>query len=137
LDEVATVLKQYRFDVVHFNNGLHGWEYTEKEYALAFPKLLATLRHGAPGAKLIWASTTPVREGTDGKLAPRTERVRARNQIALGIVAGKRIPVDDLFALSVDHPEYTGPDGVHASQAGIAAQGAQVASAIEACLPAR
>ena len=134
LDEVATVLKQYRFEVIHFNNGMHGWGYTEAQYAEAFPKLLATIRKGAPGAKLIWATTTPVREGQDLRIAPRTERVKARNQIALGIVTKEKIPVDDLFALVIDHPEYSSPDGVHASSAGISVQAAQVAKVIESQL---
>jgi len=134
LDEVAGVLKQYSFDVVHFNNGMHGWDYTEQEYARAFPKLLATIQRGAPRAKLIWATTTPVREGKDLAIAPKTERVKARNKIACDIVAKKHIPVDDLFALVIDHPEFSSPDGIHASPAGISAQAAQVAERIESVL---
>jgi hypothetical protein len=131
LDEVTTVLKQYRFDVVHFNNGMHGWDYTEAEYARAFPLLIATIKKAAPKAKLIWATTTPVREGTDLRIAPKTERVKARNELALGMVTKLKIPVNDLFALVIDHPEYSSPDGVHASAAGISAQANQVAKAIE------
>ena len=61
LDEVRLVLGQAKFDVVHFNNGMHGWGYTEDEYAKAVPDLVAAIRKAAPGAKLVWASTTPVR----------------------------------------------------------------------------
>jgi hypothetical protein len=61
LDEVKLVLGQVTFDVVHFNNGMHGWGYTEDEYAKAVPDLVAVIRKGAPAAKLVWASTTPVR----------------------------------------------------------------------------
>jgi lysophospholipase L1-like esterase len=134
LDEVATVLKQYQFDVVHFNNGMHGWAYTEDHYAHALPRLIAAIKKGAPKAKLIWATTTPVREGENLRIAPKTERVKARNQIALAIVTKERIPVNDLFALVIDHPEFSSPDGVHASPAGISAQADQVAKAIEARL---
>ena len=49
------MLGQAKFDAVHFNNGLHGWGYTEDESAKALPDLVATIRMGAPGAKLIWA----------------------------------------------------------------------------------
>ena len=56
LDEVKLVLGQAKFDVVHFNNGMHGWGYAEDEYAKAVPDLVATLRKGAPGAKLVWAA---------------------------------------------------------------------------------
>jgi lysophospholipase L1-like esterase len=136
LDEVATVLKQYEFDVVHFNNGMHGWDYPEAEYARAFPKLLATIKKGAPKARLIWATTTPVREGKELGISPKTQRVKARNEIALGIVTKQNIPVNDLFALVIDHPEYSSADGVHASTAGITIQATQVAEKIETELKA-
>ena len=32
VNEVQLLLKQYKFDVIHFNNGLHGWGYTEEQY---------------------------------------------------------------------------------------------------------
>ena len=131
LEEITTVLKQYHFDVIHFNNGLHGWGYSEEEYAKAFPDLVATIQHGAPEAKLIWATTTPVREGKELKLAAQTERVRARNEIALANCAERKIPVDDLFGLVVEHPEYSSADGVHASATGITAEAAQVVEVIE------
>ena len=137
LDEVRTVLKQYRFDVIHYNNGMHGWDYTEAEYARAFPQFIATIKKAAPQADLIWATTTPVREGADLHIAPRTERVPARNKIALGLVTKMKIPVDDLFGLVIDHPEFSSSDGVHASPAGIAAQATQVAEAIEGRLKNR
>ena len=77
LAEVALVLDQCRFDVVHFNNGMHGWGYSEEEYGKAFPELVATIRKHAPKAKLIWATTTPVRRrgnlsGSSGLSASRS-----------------------------------------------------------------
>jgi len=130
-DEISAVLKQYKFDLIHFNNGMHGWAYTEDEYARAFPQFLKTIKQGAPGAKLIWASTTPVREKKELVVAPKTERVKERNRIAAEIMAKEKIPVDDLFALVIDHPEYSNADGVHFSPKGVSAQAAQVAEMIE------
>lgn len=136
LTEVALVLGQCRFDVVHFNNGLHGSGYSEEEYAKQFPELLATIRRHAAQAKLIWATTTPVREtGNLGALAEQTKRVEARNNIAAGIVGSEKIAVDDLFGLVKDHPEYWSADGVHFNAQGIAAQAAQVANQVAAALP--
>ncbi len=128
LEEVAAVLKQYRFDIVHFNNGMHGWDYTEEEYGRALPELLATMRRQAPAACLVWASTTPVREGQALTLAPRTERVQARNALAQALMTKEGIPINDLFGLLIDRPDYFSPDGVHSSEAGIAAEAAQVAA---------
>ncbi len=131
LAEVALVLDQCRFDVVHFNNGLHGWGYSDEEYQKHFPDLLATIRKHAPQAKLIWATTTPVRTSPDlKKLSERTERVVARNKIAEVITTKERIVVDDLYGLVKDHPEYWSRDGVHFNAKGIAAQAEQASKRI-------
>ena len=84
IEELAVVLKNTKFDVIHFNNGLHGFDYTEEKYDKSFPKLIKIIRKYAPKAKLIWANTTPVRTGEGMKeFAPITERLNVRNQIAL------------------------------------------------------
>ncbi len=53
------------FRVVHFNNGMHGWDYSEAEYKAGFPAYLAALHQIAPGSAFIWATTTPVRKNKD------------------------------------------------------------------------
>ena len=63
LKEIESVLDGAKFDVVQFNNGMHGWQHSEAEYRKAFPKLIKTIRAHAPKAKLIWATTIPLREG--------------------------------------------------------------------------
>jgi lysophospholipase L1-like esterase len=136
LAEVAMVLDQCRFDVVHFNNGLHGWGYTEEEYEKSFPELLSTIRKHAPKVKLIWATITPIRQA--GKLdviAENTKRVQARNKIAEGIVTKAGITVNDLYGLVKEHPEYWSQDGVHFNGQGIAVQAEQVSKRILECLP--
>jgi len=131
LSEVALVLGQCRFDVVHFNNGLHGFGYADEEYRAHFPELVATIRKHAPKAKLIWATITPIR--TPGRLdavASGTERVKARNRIAREYVTKERIAIDDLYGLVDIHPEYFSQDGVHFNAKGIAVQAAQVSEAV-------
>lgn len=131
LAEVALVMSQYRFDVVHFNNGLHGWGYSEDEYRRSFPDLLATIRKHAPKARLIWATITPVRNRENlAEFDERTERVQARNRIAAEIVGRERIAVDDLFGLVKDHPDYWSKDGTHFNSKGIAVEADQVAERI-------
>jgi lysophospholipase L1-like esterase len=135
LAEVALVLGQCQFDVVHFNNGLHGWGYSEEEYQKGFPELVATIRKHAPKARLIWATITPMRQS--GKLdviAENTKRVLARNKIAEAIVAKEQIAVDDLYGLVKDHPEYWSQDGVHFNGKGVALEAEQVSKRILECL---
>jgi lysophospholipase L1-like esterase len=136
--QIALVLDNTRFDVIHFNNGLHGWQHSEAEYRRAFPGFLATIQKHAPKAKLIWAATTPLKESTNAPPASPTqasnERVAARNAIAAEYVKAQGIPVNDLNALARGHPELYS-DGVHFNREGIALQARQVATQIEHLLP--
>ena len=89
---------------------------------------MATIRKHAPEAKLIWATTTPMRTPKDlDVIAAGTKRVDARNKIAEEIVAKEGIAVDDLYGLVKDHPEYWSHDGVHFNGKGIAVEAEQVA----------
>src|SRR5712671_5261453 len=102
LKEIALVLDGTKFDVIHFNNGMHGWQHSEAEYREAFPQFLAAIKAHAPHAKLIWATTTPLRDGKavtyDTQAEYSDERVAARNAIAAEIVTAHAIPIDDLNA---------------------------------------
>jgi len=130
--QIALILGNYKFDVIHFNNGLHGKGYSEKEYARYFPQYVKTLQSNARGAKLIWTSSTPVRTGKDmAEFAPWTTRVTARNRIADAYVRRAGIPVDDLYAAVLHHPEYyLGVDGTHPNPEGRAAEARDVAASI-------
>ena len=131
LAEVALVLDQGPFDVVHFNNGLHGRDYSEAEYRTSFPELIATIRKHAPNAKLIWRTSTPTHPaGDNSKFDEFTARVKVRNQIAKEIVTKEGIPIDDLFGLVADHSDYFSPDGVHFSGKGVEVAAADVAEQI-------
>src|SRR4051812_35866327 len=53
LKEIELVLNGAKFDVIHFNNGMHGWQHSEEAYRKAFPQLIKTIRAHAPKARLI------------------------------------------------------------------------------------
>ena len=136
LDEVALVLRQIKFDVIHFNNGLHGRAYTEEEYAAAFPGLIATLRRHAPGARLIWATTTDVRVARNvEQVDPVTARVLRRNELTAAMAKREKIPINDLLAVIKDHPEYHAQDGVHFNETGSELLARQVAAEVAKLLP--
>jgi hypothetical protein len=138
LDQLKMVLTQYRFDIIHFNNGMHGWQRTEKEYEAAFPECLKTIKKYAPNAKLLWANTTPLKvsppffsaystQATDG-------RIVERNAIAAKFMQAHGIPVEDLNTPMQGHPEYH-IDNVHFNDRGISIQADLVAADIEKLLP--
>ena len=138
--QIKMTLTSTRFDVILFNNGMHGWQHTEDEYRRAFPQLLETLHRYAPRAKLIWASTTPLKnspaEPAEHSHEATDKRIAARNFIALKFVQGKGIPVEDLYSLMSGHPEFHS-DNFHFNERGIALQATQVAAQIEPLLPHR
>ena len=136
-DEVQLLLKHYKFAVIHFNNGLHGWGYSEDQYRDGLLKFLATVKENAGDAKLIWATTTPVRESSNlQQFGERTERVKVRNKVAAEIMQKNDIPTNDLFGLVQQHPDWHSGDGVHFNGQGKAAQAKQVAESVAKCLPA-
>ncbi len=123
-----------RFDVVHFNNGMHGWGYTEEEYRKYFPELVTAVRLGAPGGRLVWATTTPVRK--DKQDGATNARIDARNAIAAEWIAKGGIPVDDQHALMMQHQDMHSDD-VHFTAEGSALEGAQVAASVMKAMPAK
>jgi len=131
LAEVALVLGGTSFDVIHINNGLHGvGPVSESEYAEFLPHFIEHIRRLAPRAKLVWASSTPWRiNGTADKFDAKNANVLERNRIAAAVMAAQGIPINDLYSLGAEYPEYF-RDAVHYNADGKAAQGALVAKAI-------
>jgi hypothetical protein len=122
-----------KFAVIHFNNGMHGWRYTEQQYAAGLPGMIAALREGAPQATLIWASTTPVlHDSTNGQST--NARVDERNRLAAVLMAKEAIATDDEHALMLQHQDTHNGD-VHFTEAGSAIQATQVARIIRQVLP--
>jgi len=119
------------FRVLHFNNGMHGWMYTEDEYRAAFPRYLRALHKVAPKATLVWATITPVK--VDDKPGPTNARIDDRNKVALSFVEHAGITVDDQHELMTHHGDQY-EDHVHFNAAGAAVQGQQATQSIRAAL---
>lgn len=132
-EELALVVKQYPFAAIHFNNGLHGWDYTEPEYRAGMERLAASLAELAPAARLICGNTTPVQE--DPAKPDKMPRIAERNRIAGEICAAREIPVNDLHGIVAANPAYFTGDGVHLNDDGRRALAGAVAAALANCLP--
>jgi hypothetical protein len=122
-----------KFAVIHFNNGMHGWKYTESAYGSALPQLVEVLQAKSDGAKLVWASTTPVHtEDSSGATNPRIDQ---RNAESLRTMQRFHILIDDQHALMAAHDDLHN-GSVHYTEAGSAVQAKQVQQIIEKLLPA-
>ena len=103
--------------------------YTPAEYRANLTKLVEILE--GTGARLIWASTTPVMVRT----GPRFNDIITNNVNAAAIMQAHHIAVDDLYAFVLPHVKtWQHSDGCHFLPAGSAEIGKQVAASIQQAL---
>lgn len=130
-----------KWDVIHFNFGLHDAKYaTETETKVSRENYVKNLqeiikRLKATGAKLIFATSTP----TPAVLEPPTRRfdsIPERNELAIKVMQENGVAVDDLYAVILPkQAELQRPKDVHFNPEGSALLGQAVAASIAAELP--
>ena len=147
-----------KWDVIHFNFGLHDLSYrfadgkdknAQGEYASpangAKPNVpleqyeknlrLIVARLKQTGAKLIFATTTPVPNSDAAKYVAHSEV--PYNEVALKVMAEESIPIDDLWTLANPQLEKIQlPRNVHFSAAGSSVLATEVAASIRDTLNA-
>jgi acyl-CoA thioesterase-1 len=145
-----------KWDVIHFNWGLHDLKYIDpataemdmaklvavdkgrqwvpvEQYEPNLLKLVQRLKKS--GAKLVWCATTPVPAGASGRVPG--DEVKY-NAAALRVMQAEGVPVNDLWAF-VGSPERRlalggRPKDVHYTDAGSKALADEVVKAIEQAL---
>ena len=155
LANLKTWLGDKKWDVIHFNWGLHDLKYVVGEdkgkivpvtaagathqvalgdYEKNLTALVTQLK--ATGAKLIWCSTTPVVAGTNGR---HTEDVLKYNEAAARVMKAAGVATDDLYAYALPRlgEGHQLPANVHFSPAGSKMLAEKVAAEITAALPKR
>ncbi|MDA7882468.1 SGNH/GDSL hydrolase family protein [Akkermansiaceae bacterium] len=129
--QLETMFNHYEYEVVHFNNGLHGFGYTEQEYQEAYERALGVIWANAPEVKLILALSTPLLETSkQNNLNP---RINERNRIVRELAKKYGAEVNDLHAISIGRPEYYS-DPYHYKPVATELQGRQVGKFIEKTL---
>lgn len=141
---LATGGADKKWDVIHFNWGLHDLKQYKNGQIKAgepvwvpledYEKNLRTLvqRMKKTGAKLIFATTTPVPEGAGGR-DPGLEV--KYNEAALRVMKEEGVAVDDLHAFAASKlAEIQLPKNVHFSSAGSKALAGEVAASIRKAL---
>ena len=130
-----------RWDVIHFNLGLHDLRKSEGKHQVPIDEYEKNLRElvgrmKKTGATLVWCSTTPVPEGCS---PPRTdEDAVAYNAVAKKIMDAEGIAIDDLYAFALGQlDKIQRPANVHFTPEGSAVLAKQVAAAILKALEKR
>ena len=150
LKNLAVWLGNSKWDVIHFNWGLHDLKYvledpskivdvktagshyqvTLADYEKNLTALVTQLK--ANGAKLIWCNTTPVPEGSTGRVAG--DEVKF-NEAAARVMKAAGIPTDDLCAhANARLKDVQLPANVHYSPEGYKYLSEKVATEIEKAL---
>ena len=125
-------LGEGKWDVIHFNFGIHDRKTSAKDYEDRLELIVKQLT--ATGAKLIWASTTPIPPDTkDGPEA--TTAIIEKNRIAADIMKKNMVHVNDLFDfITPQLSKVQNPMDVHFKGEGYDMLGKQVALKIEEIL---
>ena len=148
LKYIDTWLGDHKWDVIHFNWGLHDLKFVNDkeelvelgaghqlvpvdEYEQNLRQLVTRMKK--TGARLIWCTTTPVPEGSKGRVLGDE---RKYNEAAARVMAAEQVAIDDLGEFArpqLDKIQL--PANVHFSPAGSAVLAEQVAKSIRAALP--
>jgi acyl-CoA thioesterase-1 len=130
-----------KWDVIHFNWGIHDLKYMpdgkRQVEAADYEKNLRTLvaRMKQTGAKLIWATTTPIPEG---ELSPsrRFGSVQEYNAIAARVMTENGIAIDDLNShIAPQFDRLHNPKDLHYGTEGYQFLAQKVAEEIAKALP--
>lgn len=136
--ELMLALADYPIDYIYFNNGLHGLTSSDGEYRRGLEELIQFLRTNTR-ARLYWRSSTPITvAGSPEKLdEAQNAVVIRRNRIAQEVMVKHHIPTDDLYAVMLNHPEYSAKDGFHYNDVGVAAQVEHIAAFLKEAFASR
>lgn len=125
-----------KWDVIHFNHGIHDLKFMPDgkrqvepaDYEANLRTIVTKLK--ATGAKLIWATTTPI---PDGELNPSRKfgKVPEYNDIAARVMKENGVAIDDLNAhITPRLADLQNPKDVHYKPAGSAFLAEKVAAEI-------
>ncbi|MDX2415152.1 MAG: SGNH/GDSL hydrolase family protein [Bacteroidales bacterium] len=119
LDQIQMLLKQYNFNIITFNNGLHGRGYAEKEYADHLPLLVNMIKENCEGI-LILVNTTPARQSNNlDNFQEFNKKVIERNQIFENFAKEHSLLLVNLYTLGEKSSDYYTNDGIHFNEKGV------------------
>jgi acyl-CoA thioesterase-1 len=152
LESLDQWLGDRKWDVIHFNFGLHDLKYMgPKDENLADPKAPGS-RQQVPieqyaknlreigqrlktsGATVIWCQTTPVPEGAKGRMV---EDAKRYNEAAAQVMQELGIATNPLFEVATKHAQLQKKADVHYTPEGSEALATQVAQVIRQALKER
>lgn len=93
LRALAFFLDEANYAVIHFNNGLHSLRSNRQDWEMRLRMSIRLIKAQGKGAKIFWASSTPLKD------PDLTEKAKELNAIAARVMTEESVPTNDLFAL--------------------------------------
>lgn len=131
LKQLEPLLTQYKFEIIHFNNGLHGFNYSEKEYEAGLEKAIKLIKLRSPSTKIILVLSTPTNQNSTENYL--NSRINQRNEIVKKLAKKYHTSLNDLHVISKNHPEYY-KDSFHYKDKAIELQSRKVSKYLLECL---
>ncbi|QOV91327.1 SGNH/GDSL hydrolase family protein [Humisphaera borealis] len=131
LKKIDIWLADGKWDVIHFNFGIHERATPIPDYTQRLEQLVERMKK--TGAKVVWASTTPIPDDLPKKQTAAS--IVERNQAAADVMKKHGVAIDDLFTdITPQLDKLQNPKDVHFNALGYEFLGSRVAAAIEAAL---
>ena len=116
-----------KWDVIHFNFGIHDRGTPVADYTARLEQLVQRMKQ--TGAKLVWASTTPIPDNPEQKQTAAS--IVERNAAAAEVMQKHGVAIDDLFGFITPRlAEMQRPRDVHFKDEGYDLLGQQVAESV-------
>ena len=109
-----------RYDVVIFNNGLHGFYLDNDGYEENYRKLVKHIIEKLSKSKVLVSLSSTVRNPENiNEFLPKNDVCIARNSIARKIAQENNIEYIDTYSLVCDRPDLISADGIHLNETGV------------------
>jgi hypothetical protein len=134
LKNIDVWLGDGKWDLIYFNFGIHDRNAPIADYTQRLEQLIERMKE--TGAKLVWATTTPIPDDPSKKRSAAS--IVERNEAAAELMKKHGVATDDLFtAMTPNVATMQIPNDVHFNPKGCDFLGETVAKAIEDQLPKR
>lgn len=119
IKQLESVLMINEFDIIAFNNGLHGADYNIEQYAGYIPVVYELLKKNAKQS-VIWVNNTAIREKNNIEaFADRNKQIIERNSFISEFTKENNIKLIDFYSATANNLEYYSDDGIHFNSTGV------------------
>ena len=117
--QLELILKQYKFDIITFNNGLHGEDYSIEAYS-SYVSVAYNLLNNNAKKSVILINSTAIREKSNlNEFAPRNKQIIERNNYISNFAKDNNISFLDFYSKTAYKIDCYTSDGVHFNAKGV------------------